>query len=155
MGAVVSGVELGDLYEETFRRIHKAFLEFGLLVFPSQHSLTAEAQLGFASRFGKLEYLTEDGVLSVTNQRKSGKVLGQEDVGYKVLRSNRAWHSDSTYMPQSSKCAMLFAEVLPSSGGGETEFADMRAAYESLDEPTRARSRRSAPTTRHSRASPD
>ena len=55
-----------------------------------------------------------------------------------ILRGNEGWHTDSSYMPLAAKASVLSAEVVPSRGG-ETEWADMRAAYEALDDPTRAR----------------
>ena len=53
-------------------------------------------------------------------------------------RGNEAWHTDSTYKPISSKCAMLSAVVVPEAGG-ETELADLRAGYAALDPATRNR----------------
>ena len=55
-----------------------------------------------------------------------------------VVRGNQGWHTDSSYMPVSAKASVLSAKVVPSAGG-ETEWADMRAAYEALDDATRAR----------------
>jgi alpha-ketoglutarate-dependent taurine dioxygenase len=55
-----------------------------------------------------------------------------------VLKGNEGWHTDSTYMPLASKAAMLYAMVLPPTGG-ETEFADMRAAWDALDPAMRAK----------------
>ena len=55
-----------------------------------------------------------------------------------VLIGNEGWHTDSSYMPISAKASILSAHVLPSSGG-ETEWADMRTAYEALDDAMRAR----------------
>ena len=51
---------------------------------------------------------------------------------------NEAWHTDSTYKPLSSKCAMLSAVTVPKKGG-ETALADQRAAYEALDQATQDR----------------
>ena len=51
---------------------------------------------------------------------------------------NEAWHTDSTYKPYSSKCAMLSAVIVPDEGG-QTELADMRSAYAELDEATKDR----------------
>ena len=54
------------------------------------------------------------------------------------LRGNEGWHTDSSYMPLAAKASVLSAQVVPSAGG-ETEWADMRAAYDALDEATRRR----------------
>ena len=72
----------------------------------------------------------EDGTL--------GDVL---DIDRQMMRTNvgnETWHTDSTYKPISSKCAMLSAVVVPDEGG-ETELADMRAGYAVLDEETKRR----------------
>ena len=54
----------------------------------------------------------------------------------KSLRGNEAWHHDSTFMPIQAKGAVFSAEIVPC-GGAPTGWADMRAAYDELDEPTR------------------
>jgi alpha-ketoglutarate-dependent taurine dioxygenase len=54
------------------------------------------------------------------------------------LRGNEGWHTDSSYMPRSAKASILSAHVVPPEGG-ETEWADMRAAYADLDAELRAR----------------
>ena len=53
-----------------------------------------------------------------------------------MLKGNEGWHTDSTYMPLAAKAGMLMALVVPPEGG-ETEFADMRAAYDELDDATK------------------
>ena len=56
----------------------------------------------------------------------------------KVLKGNMGWHADSTYMPVQAKGAVFSAQVVPGSGG-QTGWADMRAAYDALDDAMRAR----------------
>jgi len=137
LGAVVTGVDLATLDDATFAGIYTAFLEYGVLVFPGQH-LSDEAQGAFARRFGNIEKLSprqQGGTVAISNRKGDGSVLGPDEESFKILRGNEGWHTDSTYMPLASKAAMLSALVLPSSGG-ETEFADMRAAYDALDADT-------------------
>ena len=55
-----------------------------------------------------------------------------------MLRGNEGWHTDSSYMPLAAKASILSAHVVPSSGGA-TEWADMRAAYDDLDEAVKER----------------
>ena len=55
-----------------------------------------------------------------------------------VLLGNEGWHTDSSYMPVSAKASLLSAEVVPAAGG-ETEWADMRAAYDALEPATRTK----------------
>jgi len=137
-GAVVTGPRLPDLTEREFAIIHAAFLEYGFLIFPDQH-LTDQENIRFGERFGKLEF----GALPLANQEKLedgsyGEVIPLTTQRMRTNVGNEAWHTDSTYWPISSKCAMLSAVTVPDEGGN-TELADMRAGYEALDEGTRAR----------------
>lgn len=132
-GAVVTGVRLAELDEAGMAALYEAWLEYALLIFPGQH-LDREAQIAFARRLGTLEF----DCAAITNVR-DGKVHAEEDHDVvKLLRGNEGWHTDSTYMPVQAKGAVFTAHVTPSSGG-ETGFADMRAAYDALDPATRAR----------------
>ena len=58
----------------------------------------------------------------------------------KILKGNMGWHCDSTYMPVQAKGAVFCAEEVPTIGG-HTGFADMRAAYDALDEATQGQDR--------------
>ncbi|MHC4816147.1 MAG: TauD/TfdA dioxygenase family protein [Planctomycetota bacterium] len=140
LGAVVTGVKLAELDDSTWKEIHAAFLEYGVLIFPGQH-LDDEAQGAFAHRFGNIEKLSprQTGpTIQISNQRGDGKLAEPDSEQFKVLRGNEGWHTDSTYMPLASKAAMLAAIVVPPEGG-ETDFADMRAAWEALDAETQTR----------------
>ncbi len=133
-GAVVRGVRLAELDEATFDAIHKAWLEHCLLIFPGQF-LTRDEQNAFARRFGELEFPAT----AISNVDRAGRVHADPDDDLvKSLRGNEGWHMDSTYMPVQAKGAVFSAEVVPSAGAA-TGWADMRAAYEALDEPTRDR----------------
>ena len=131
LGAQVTDVDLQALDEATWQMIEKAFFAYALLLFPGQH-LTAEAQNAFGRRFGAL--LIE--ALPISNATPDGGVLGPETLGYWILRGNEYWHHDSSCMPVAAKASILTAKVLPASGG-ETGWADTRAAYDALDAPTR------------------
>ena len=134
-GAVVTDVRLAELDDEGFARLYALWLEHALLVFPGQH-LTNDEQVRFATRFGALEF----DLAPISNVRSDGTVR-QDDPGddvLKILRGNMGWHHDSTYMPVQAKGAVFTAHVVPASGG-ETGWADMRAAYDALDDATKAR----------------
>jgi len=132
-GAVVRGVEIRALDDSTFDAIRDAWVEHGLLVFPAQH-LTRAEQDGFARRFGDLEFEATP----LTNIRRDGSLRSDPDNPLvQSLRGNEGWHHDSTYMPVQAKGAVFTAEVVPTDGG-DTGFADMRAAYDALDDSTRA-----------------
>ena len=134
-GAVVAGVRLADIDDAGFLEIHDLWLRYALLIFPGQHLTNAEQSV-FARRFGDLEFDTS----AITNVRPDGSLRaddGSDDM-MNILRGNLDWHPDSTYLPVQAKGAVFSADVVPPSGG-ETAFADMRAAYDALDEPTRER----------------
>jgi len=137
-GAQVTGVHLGDLTDAQFATIKQAFLTYGFLLFPKQF-LSDQQNIDFGKRFGTLEF----GALQIANQKKltDGSYSETYPLDSKRMRTNvgnEAWHTDSTYWPLSSKCAMLSA-VKVTATGGETELADMRAGYRALDDATKAR----------------
>ena len=137
LGAVVTGVDLASLDDATWEEIHSAFLIYGVLVFPGQ-SLDSESQGAFARRFGKIEKLSPrqtDDTVQFSNQKPDGTLIQPDEERYRILKGNEGWHTDSTYMPLAAKASMLMALVVPPEGG-ETEFADMRAAYDALDQDT-------------------
>jgi len=140
LGAVITDVDLAHLDDDTWREIHAAFLTYGVLVFPAQH-LDEDAQARFAARFGEPERLSpkqKGANVKISNQKADGSVARPEEYQYQILKGNEGWHTDSTYMPLASKVAMLSAVVLPTEGG-ETEFADMRAAWDDLDAATQTK----------------
>ena len=132
-GAVVSGLSLAALTDAQWQAVHEAWLRYALLIFPDQH-LGREQQIALGRRFGPLEF----DIAAISNVRKDGSVrpeAGNDDV-IKVLKGNMGWHADSTYMPVQARGAVFSAQTVPVSGG-DTGFADMRAAYDALDEDTR------------------
>jgi alpha-ketoglutarate-dependent taurine dioxygenase len=140
LGAVVTDLDLARMDASTWKTVARAFHEHAVLVFPEQ-DLTEQAQVAFANRFGDIELLAPDPSLqavAISNQKPDGSVMGPDEHRYKSLRGNEGWHTDSSYMPLAAKASVLSAQVVPSAGG-ETEWADMRAAYEALDEDTRRR----------------
>jgi alpha-ketoglutarate-dependent taurine dioxygenase len=141
-GAVVTGVSLAGLNDRTWDRLHGAWLELALLVFPGQHLSHAD-QLAFARRFGEIELLGGREIVPVSNVAPDGNFRDESDDGMKIIKGNMGWHCDSTYMPLQAKGAVFTAEVVPSSGG-ETGWADMRAAYDALDSERRAQVHRLA-----------
>ena len=134
-GAVITNIKLARLGEEDFHALYDTWLQFALLVVPGQHLARAE-QIAFAKRFGPLEFE----IAPLSNVKSDGTLRdaeGDDDV-MKVLKGNMFWHCDSTYMPVQAKGAVFSAEIVPPHGG-ETGFADMRAAYDALDAPTKAK----------------
>jgi alpha-ketoglutarate-dependent taurine dioxygenase len=134
-GAVVTGAALNDLRPAEFDQLYDAWLRYALLVFPGQH-LSRPQQAAFARRFGELEF----DPVPISNLRRDGSVRPERDSDdvIKILKGNMGWHADSTYMPVQAKGAVFIAEIVPTSGG-ETGWADMRAAYDALDPALRDR----------------
>ena len=138
LGAVVSGVHLADLTDGDWDEIERAFHTYAVLVFPGQHLSSAE-QIAFARRFGDIEVLAEGyDAVPISTVDRTGAVMDPNHPVMQVVRGNQHWHTDSTYMPVSAKASMLSAKVVTTEGG-ETEWADMRAAYDALDDDTRSR----------------
>src|SRR5262245_1925352 len=131
-GATVTEIELAALDEVTWEELHAAWIEHALLILPGQF-LDRDAQNTLARRFGRLEF--EAAPLS--NLDRDGRIrTDPDDDVMKVLRGNEGWHHDSTYMPIQAKGAVFSAEIVPP-GGAPTGWADMRAAYDDLDDATR------------------
>ncbi len=139
-GAVVTGLRLAELDDATWRDLYAAWLEYALLIFPGQH-LRRDEQIAFAKRFGALEFE----MAPISNVKSDGTIITESDDSdiVKVLKGNMGWHCDSTYMPVQAKGAVFSAEIVPASGG-ETGWADMRAAYDALDDHMRAKIERLA-----------
>lgn len=134
-GAVVTGFRIADLDDAMFRELYATWLEYALLVFPGQH-LKRDEQIAFARRFGPLEF--EMAALSNVKADGTLRLEKDNDDMMKVLKGNMGWHADSTYMPVQAKGAVFSAEVVPRVGG-RTGWADMRAAYNALDDDLKAK----------------
>ncbi len=138
LGAFVTGARLDALGEADFRILEAAFLEHALLIFPGQHP-SHDGQVAFGLRFGPLDPLVAaTGRVAISNQRADGSLRDDDDPVKQILLGNEGWHTDSSYMPVAAKASLLAAEVVTEEGG-ETEWADMRAAYEALDPAMRER----------------
>ena len=133
LGAVVTGVRLAHLSDDAWRAVESAFHEHAVLVFPGQHLADAE-QMDFGQRFGELSIES----LPFGNRRDDGSLRDAEDPLMRLFRGNEGWHTDSSFQPVSAKASILSAREVPTSGG-ETEWADMRAAYDALDAKMRER----------------
>ena len=137
LGARVTGGRIADFTETEWTQVIDGFHTYAALVFPDQH-LTPEEHVAFGKRFGEIECLRPgQPYVAVSNLTPDGKIMTPKEKRYQTLRGNEGWHTDSTYMPISAKASALAAEVVPAEGG-ETEFADMRAAYDALDADTQA-----------------
>lgn len=144
----VTGLDLTrPLDAEQVAAIEAGMDEHAVLVFPAQR-ITDEQQLAFTVNFGALEE-TEGGNVTAKDQRRldpqmadvsnldeHGKPLARDDRRRMFNLGNQLWHSDSSFRATPAKYSILSGRVV-STSGGNTEFADMRAAYDALDQPTR------------------
>jgi len=144
----VSGIDMRKpLTPQEVAAIHAGMDEYAVLVLRDQH-ITAEQQLAFTESLGELEHaigtsLRKDSELrlptvfaDVSNLDKDNKPLARDDRRRLFAIGNRLWHSDSSFKVTPAKYSLLYGITIPSKGGN-TEFADMRAAYDALDEETK------------------
>ena len=128
-GAKVYDLTLADLDQIEASEIYELWLKYALLIFPAQN-LSNDQQIKFAENFGALEF----DLSPISNVRNDGSIRdANDDDIVKSLRGNMEWHHDSTYMPIQAKGAVFTAHKVPSKGG-ETGWADMRAAYDGLSQ---------------------
>jgi len=137
LGAVVTGLKLPELDETTFDKLYATWLEYGLLVFPEQH-LTKDEQLEFGRLFGEVDInMPLSNIVRPDGTRIDEEDGHGDDEMIRLLKGNEFWHCDATYRPVQTRGSVLSARVVPSDGG-ETEWADMAAAYDALDSGTKA-----------------
>src|ERR1700719_4939005 len=142
--AVVEGIDLcAPLDSAEVEAIHAAMDRYAVLVFHDQ-SLSDEQQIAFTRSLGKIELNTANNVTRLDQRRLSiemsdisnldqqGNMLARDDRRRAFNLGNRLWHSDSSFKAVSAKYSLLSARTIPSARG-DTEFADMGAAYDALD----------------------
>ncbi|HEY0526446.1 MAG TPA: TauD/TfdA family dioxygenase [Stellaceae bacterium] len=142
IGAEIVGVDLTrPMPADVFAEIEAAFNRHAVLVFPDQ-PLTDERQIAFSRHFGPLEVTPNYAgdklriradVADISNLDHEGRVLSADDRRRVFNLGNQLWHTDSSFKRVPAKCSLLSAREIPPTGG-ETEFADMRAAYDALSE---------------------
>ena len=135
LGARVGGVDLRRVDDALFRKIEDAWHAHGVLVFEGQ-GLGDDEQVAFSRRFGALERLITGRagnaeIAPLSNVRPDGSLVPPEGNYALFLLGNTFWHTDSSFKRVPAKASLLSARVVPSQGG-ETEWADMRAAYDAL-----------------------
>jgi taurine dioxygenase len=142
LGAEISGVDLRTLDDDGFAAIHRAWLDHLVLLFRDQR-LGDDDLIAFSRRFGELDWapVQETGrrfvdgrpeLYVVSNVVENGIAIGSLGAGEAV------WHTDMSYLADPPKASMLYALEIPPSGG-DTGFANMYAAYESLPDDLKRR----------------
>ncbi|TDZ16768.1 Alpha-ketoglutarate-dependent 2,4-dichlorophenoxyacetate dioxygenase [Colletotrichum orbiculare MAFF 240422] len=142
--ATVRGVDFSKpLSDDVFQQIQAAIAKYGVLVFPST-GLDDESHVAFAARFGELERRKDTGGASrlklpeLTDQGNidaDGNVISSADPRAQISKGNTLFHVDSSFNARRASYSVLLAHEIPPRGaGGNTEFADTRAAWDDLPE---------------------
>ncbi len=148
----VTGIDICQpLSREQVAAIEAGMDQYAVLTFPDQ-PLTDEQQCVFSANFGELE-VTLAGQMAKPEHRRFGdrlelgdisnldgnsdRLRARDDSRRMYALANRLWHSDASFRAIGAGYTLLHARVVPSKGGN-TEFADMRAAYDALDDATKA-----------------
>ncbi|MEQ9640146.1 MAG: TauD/TfdA family dioxygenase [Alphaproteobacteria bacterium] len=144
----VSGIDLRQpLDAAQVAAIEAGMDRYAVLAFRGQQIDDAQ-QLAFTQNFGALEDTDGGHVVrgadrrlpwqfaDISNLDQQGAVLAADDRRRMFNLGNQLWHSDSSFRPVPAKYSLLHARVVPGTGG-DTQFADMRAAYDALDDEIR------------------
>jgi alpha-ketoglutarate-dependent 2,4-dichlorophenoxyacetate dioxygenase len=148
--AEASAIDLRGVADQaTLNEVRAGMDEFAVLVFRNQ-PFADDEQLAFAKRLdGELHTKTGSAVLKrnrfgnealtdISNVDESGGLLKADDRRRMYALGNRLWHTDASFQDPAGRYSMLSAKVVPPVAA-DTEFADMRAAYDALDAETRGR----------------
>ena len=130
IGAEISGIDLRDVDTETADWLLAQLIEHKVIFFRDQ-ALDTDAHIAFARRFGALE------THPVKPKEGFPEVMVLHADGDHPPAGTAYWHSDVTWRPEPSLGSILYAREVPSVGG-DTLFANMEAAYEGLDDETKA-----------------
>jgi alpha-ketoglutarate-dependent 2,4-dichlorophenoxyacetate dioxygenase len=145
----VSGIDITQLLTPAQASELEAGMDrFGVLVYHDQH-FTDEQQKAFSRNFGKLEHTAGGNITKAADRRLDPEMADVSNLGadHKPLErddrrrlfnlGNQLWHSDSSFRAIPAKYSILSGRIVVDEGGN-TEFADMRAAYDALDARTKA-----------------
>jgi alpha-ketoglutarate-dependent 2,4-dichlorophenoxyacetate dioxygenase len=146
----VAGIDLTrELSPDQVAAIDAGMDQFGVLIFHDQH-FDDTTQMAFSRYFGALEVssgaemskpesrrLPQMEMADISNLDRDGRLRTASDRIRLTALGNRLWHSDASFRAVPAKYSLLSARNVPGTGGN-TEFADMRSAYDALDEATKA-----------------
>jgi alpha-ketoglutarate-dependent 2,4-dichlorophenoxyacetate dioxygenase len=144
----VSGIDLAKpMTKAEVAALEAGMDRYAVLVFRDQ-AITDDQQMAFTLNFGALEnaqggnitkgneFRLKQGMVDVSNLDTDGKPLALDDRRRMFNLGNRLWHSDSSFRAIPAKYSLLSGRVVAAEGG-DTEFADMRVAYDTLDDAMR------------------
>ena len=130
IGARVHGVDLSRVTDDQVRAIRTALAEYKVLFFAAQHDLHPDSQVALGRRLGEVTE-SHPVVPGVDDQHPEIYALDSATGGFADV-----WHTDVTFVRRPPLGSVLRAVVLPPTGG-DTQWADLELAYESLSEPVR------------------
>jgi alpha-ketoglutarate-dependent 2,4-dichlorophenoxyacetate dioxygenase len=148
IGARMTGIDVRKpLTSAEVDAVNAGMDEYAVLVLPGQ-DITDEQQIEFSRNFGPLqnganaterrpELRLDPAFADVSNIGKDGQKLARDDRRRMASLGNRLWHSDASFRVIPARYSILSGRIVVTDGGN-TEFADMRAAYDALDTATRA-----------------
>ena len=144
--AEISSVDVTDIGTATERAIERAMDDYAVVVLPGQ-ILDDERQIAFTRRYGPLEVappvrgksgavtvgqrIRHREIFDVSNLDESGNILDPDDGRRAYQEGNQLWHTDGSFRQQAASWSLLHARIVPPDGG-DTDFADTRAAYDAL-----------------------
>jgi taurine dioxygenase len=134
LGVEVLELQVADVDDASFPAVYAAFLAHQLMLFRDQ-ALPLGAQVAFARRFGEVQVHVMNQyhasaypeLYTLSNLDEAGRPSGKHPD-----RGTLAWHTDGSWRRVTGQATMLYAERIPSQGGG-TGFADMYSAFEALN----------------------
>ncbi len=152
--AKITEVDLSEPIDQDIQRaIERAMDAYAVCVLPGQH-LEDEQQIAFSRFYGPLQVSPGIGrqpgeipptariqhreIFDISNLDQSGGILGDNNARASFMLGNQLWHTDSSFRQESATWSMLHAKAIPPAGG-DTEFADTRAAYDALPEAMKRR----------------
>jgi alpha-ketoglutarate-dependent 2,4-dichlorophenoxyacetate dioxygenase len=152
--ARITGVDLSrPIDPEVQRAIERAMDAYAVCVLPNQRIDDAQ-QIAFSRFYGPLESspgigrapvpnpaqarIRHEEIFDISNLDRDGGILGADHPRTAFMRGNELWHTDSSFKSPGAMWSMLHAKAVPPSGGN-TEFADTRAAYDALPETMKQR----------------
>tara|TARA_Y100001934_G_scaffold69151_1_gene85821 strand:- start:50798 stop:51658 length:861 start_codon:yes stop_codon:yes gene_type:complete len=144
IGVEIRGVDLSEpLSDETVAKIRKIWVDHVIAVFPNQ-KVNDDQHIEFSKRLGELEIINMSAlqvkgrpeIYEATNLDADNNIMVDDHPVLTINRGNQKWHSDSSFKQVPAMASMLNAYIVPEKGG-ETEFANMAAAYDELDQTTK------------------
>lgn len=134
----------------TYEAIRNALAIYGVIIVKDQKALDDDGQIEFSKNFGKLQTsitlhredtsrrMKRDELTDLSNVDAEGKRIAADDTRRQLQLPARLWHSDNSFRSPPGLFTFLHGRIIPPEGGN-TEFADMRAAYDALDDAMKQR----------------